>query len=343
MYHGIQELPCFEGAAAAFPHTAAAVFVLTPKVAVRVPHEPSPNPHGLGRDARPQVVPASLDPGNFGKGGRGQASNRGLIGEPVPRPLLGAYTPGPSTRHGPFCRTSWGDPARDGCAVAPDLQLSPFVAASSPSCGVRGGCMPRPWRRLVRRRSEWRSADSSSRVAGRGRAGWVSAHGQHRASGRRCRPRRRRRPPRPVRLRHRPLRRVRRAAGLRLPAADAIGARDAKAAVPQADGADLRMVRLLSEAYRHCEAVAGWNGAERLLAVAGVPAAAEGVEPRTDGPAAFGRLAGPPCPGPLRCRVRPDLPRTGPAGLSRRLQEQRWAQLRIHPVGVSARAHGCVA
>ncbi|MFD7631127.1 catalase [Streptomyces sp. NPDC059851] len=76
------------------------------------------------------------------------------------------------------------------------------------------------------------------------------------------------------------------------PAADAIDAHDAEAAVPQADGADPRLVLLLSEAYRHGKAVAGWNGAERLLEAAGVPAAAEGVELGADGLAAFGRLAG---------------------------------------------------
>ncbi|MEU2392613.1 catalase [Streptomyces sp. NPDC007369] len=75
------------------------------------------------------------------------------------------------------------------------------------------------------------------------------------------------------------------------PAADAAGARDAKAAAPRADGADPRMVLLLAEAYRHGKAVAGWDGAERLLEAAGVPAAAEGVALAADGPEAFGRLA----------------------------------------------------
>lgn len=127
MYHGIQELPCFEGAAAAFPHTAAAIPVLTPEVAVRVLHEPPPNAHGLSRDTRPQVVPAPLDPGNLGKSRRGQASDRGSMGRQVPRPLLGADAPRPPTRHGPFCRTSWGDAARDGRAAAPEFVRRGFV------------------------------------------------------------------------------------------------------------------------------------------------------------------------------------------------------------------------
>ncbi|MFJ7167128.1 catalase [Streptomyces globosus] len=80
-------------------------------------------------------------------------------------------------------------------------------------------------------------------------------------------------------------------AGVPAPAADAAGGLDAKAALPQADGADPRMVLLLGEAYRHGKALGGWDGADRLLEAAGVPAGAEGVALASDGAEAFGRLA----------------------------------------------------
>ncbi|MFF5446323.1 catalase [Streptomyces sp. NPDC012888] len=81
-------------------------------------------------------------------------------------------------------------------------------------------------------------------------------------------------------------------AGVPAPAADASGARDAKAGAPDADHADPRVLLLLTEAYRHGKALGGWDGAERLLAAAGVPADAEGVVLGEDGPGVLGQLAG---------------------------------------------------
>lgn len=69
-------------------------------------------------------------------------------------------------------------------------------------------------------------------------------------------------------------------AGAPGPAADAIGARDAKAGDPAAGRAgvsDPRVLLMLSEAYRHGKAIGGWAGADDVLAAAGVPADAPGV------------------------------------------------------------------
>ncbi|RPK43295.1 Catalase HPII [Streptomyces sp. ADI91-18] len=60
--------------------------------------------------------------------------------------------------------------------------------------------------------------------------------------------------------------------------ADAYGARDAKAGTAQPPQAvDPRVLLLLTEAYRHGKAIGGWNGAERLLASAGITADEPGI------------------------------------------------------------------
>ncbi|GAA0286353.1 catalase CatB [Streptomyces polychromogenes] len=66
-------------------------------------------------------------------------------------------------------------------------------------------------------------------------------------------------------------------AGAPRPAADAGGARDAKAGAPGAPELDPRVLLLVTEAYRHGKAIAGWNGGERVLAAAGIAADAPGV------------------------------------------------------------------
>ncbi|MFF2403848.1 catalase [Streptomyces goshikiensis] len=59
---------------------------------------------------------------------------------------------------------------------------------------------------------------------------------------------------------------------------DAYGARDAKAGTAQPPQAvDPRVLLLLTEAYRHGKAIGGWNGAERLLASAGITADEPGI------------------------------------------------------------------
>ncbi|MEU3403555.1 catalase [Streptomyces sp. NPDC006670] len=66
-------------------------------------------------------------------------------------------------------------------------------------------------------------------------------------------------------------------AGAPRPAADADGARDAKAGGPGAPEVDPRVLLLITEAYRHGKAIGGWNGGERALRAAGVTADAPGV------------------------------------------------------------------
>ncbi|MFB6510395.1 catalase [Streptomyces virginiae] len=66
-------------------------------------------------------------------------------------------------------------------------------------------------------------------------------------------------------------------AGTPSAAADARGARDAKAGTPEPDGPDPRVVLLLAEAYRHGKAIGGWNDASRILQAAGVPEGDPGV------------------------------------------------------------------
>lgn len=58
-------------------------------------------------------------------------------------------------------------------------------------------------------------------------------------------------------------------------AADAHGARDAKAGTPGPDGPDPRLLLLLDEAYRHGKAIGGWGNTSRILRAAGI---------REDGP-----------------------------------------------------------
>ncbi|WP_055598675.1 catalase [Streptomyces aureus] len=60
-------------------------------------------------------------------------------------------------------------------------------------------------------------------------------------------------------------------------AADAYGARDAKAGSPTAAPCDPRVLTLLTEAYRHGKALAGRDGAEALFEAAGISAGAPGV------------------------------------------------------------------
>ncbi|MFD3549197.1 catalase [Streptomyces sp. NPDC058655] len=62
--------------------------------------------------------------------------------------------------------------------------------------------------------------------------------------------------------------------------ADAYGARDAKAGSPGSPGSavgDPRVLALLTEAYRHGKALAGWDGAEALFEAAGISAGEPGV------------------------------------------------------------------
>jgi catalase len=57
------------------------------------------------------------------------------------------------------------------------------------------------------------------------------------------------------------------------------GARDAKAGNGTGDpaAADPRVLLMLAEAYRHAKPIAGWDGAQTVLTVAGIPAQAPGV------------------------------------------------------------------
>ncbi|MFE2877351.1 catalase [Streptomyces roseus] len=61
------------------------------------------------------------------------------------------------------------------------------------------------------------------------------------------------------------------------PGADAYGARDAKAGSPRPAVGDPRVVTLLTEAYRHGKALAGWSGAETLFEAAGISIGEPGV------------------------------------------------------------------
>ncbi|MEU3312270.1 catalase [Streptomyces sp. NPDC006662] len=66
-------------------------------------------------------------------------------------------------------------------------------------------------------------------------------------------------------------------AGAPRPAPDAGGARDAKAGVPGTPELDPRVLLLVTEAYRHGKAIAGWNGGERVLEAAGIGADEPGI------------------------------------------------------------------
>ncbi|MGW2441336.1 catalase [Streptomyces goshikiensis] len=66
-------------------------------------------------------------------------------------------------------------------------------------------------------------------------------------------------------------------AGLPGAGADAYGARDAKAGDPRPGASDPRLMALLTEAYRHGKAVAGWGGAEALFEAVGISAGEPGV------------------------------------------------------------------
>jgi catalase len=68
-------------------------------------------------------------------------------------------------------------------------------------------------------------------------------------------------------------------AGAPLPAADALGARDAKVddAAGAVTGLDPRVLLLLTEAYRHGKAIAAWGGGGAALEAAGIDVTAPGV------------------------------------------------------------------
>ncbi|MFD6418284.1 catalase [Streptomyces sp. NPDC060194] len=80
--------------------------------------------------------------------------------------------------------------------------------------------------------------------------------------------------------------------------ADAFGARDAKAGEAAESAAewpaatDPRLLLLLSEAFRHGKAIAGWAGARGVLSAAGVPVDAPGVVDAGDGTGALAGLTG---------------------------------------------------
>ncbi|MER7764317.1 catalase [Streptomyces sp. NPDC097619] len=59
--------------------------------------------------------------------------------------------------------------------------------------------------------------------------------------------------------------------------ADAHGARDAKAGYPGSSIGDPRVLALITEAYRHGKALAGWGGADAVFEAATIPADAPGV------------------------------------------------------------------
>ncbi|MFK0203291.1 catalase [Streptomyces lavendulae] len=66
-------------------------------------------------------------------------------------------------------------------------------------------------------------------------------------------------------------------AGTPQAAADAHGARDAKAGTPEPGSPDPRVLMLLAEAYRHGKAIGGWNGSSRILEAAGIQADGPGL------------------------------------------------------------------
>ncbi|OON82773.1 catalase [Streptomyces tsukubensis] len=73
-------------------------------------------------------------------------------------------------------------------------------------------------------------------------------------------------------------------AGAPAPAADAYGARDAKAddLAAVATGLDPRLLLMVTEAYRHGKAIGAWGQGGRVLEVAGLPADSAGVVSATD-------------------------------------------------------------
>ncbi|MFF5703258.1 catalase [Streptomyces sp. NPDC012794] len=81
-------------------------------------------------------------------------------------------------------------------------------------------------------------------------------------------------------------------AGAPRPAADARGARDAKAGTPGATEVDPRVLLLITEAYRHGKAIAGWNGGERALEAAGIAADEPGVIVGDSGSSVLDALTG---------------------------------------------------
>ncbi|MEU3059689.1 catalase [Streptomyces subrutilus] len=79
-------------------------------------------------------------------------------------------------------------------------------------------------------------------------------------------------------------------AGVPGPAADARGARDAKAGAARPDGPDPRVLLLLTEAYRHGKAIGGWKSASRVLDAAGIGADEPGIVFRATPAAALKQL-----------------------------------------------------
>ncbi|MEU0404781.1 catalase [Streptomyces sp. NPDC006197] len=80
-------------------------------------------------------------------------------------------------------------------------------------------------------------------------------------------------------------------AGVPRAAADAHGARDAKAGAPDPDGPDPRVLLLLTEAYRHGKAIGGWNDSSRILGAAGIQEDEPGIAFADTSAAALKQLA----------------------------------------------------
>ncbi|MFI9063527.1 catalase [Streptomyces sp. NPDC053429] len=90
-------------------------------------------------------------------------------------------------------------------------------------------------------------------------------------------------------------------AGAPAAGADAKAPRDAKAgakktgrkaAAVSAPGTDPRVLLLVSEAFRHAKAIAGWDGAETVWQEAGLPAGAPGLVTAKNGPTALSEVIG---------------------------------------------------
>ncbi|MFD8019092.1 catalase [Streptomyces lavendulae] len=79
-------------------------------------------------------------------------------------------------------------------------------------------------------------------------------------------------------------------AGTPQAAADAHGARDAKADAPEPGNHDPRVLMLLVEAYRHGKAIGGWNGSSQILEAAGIQPDGPGLAFHDDAAAALEHL-----------------------------------------------------
>ncbi|MGD9958279.1 catalase [Nocardioides sp.] len=81
-------------------------------------------------------------------------------------------------------------------------------------------------------------------------------------------------------------------AGNPAPGADAIAARDAKAAETDQPGTDPRVVLLLQECFRHAKVIGAWGAGAQALSSAGIDAGAVGVLVGDDAGELFGQLHG---------------------------------------------------